>query len=289
MRVLINGITGMLGHQVYLNLKKFNRYEIFGIGNSDINNDKFSIFNGFNNYIKFNFLKDENLFKILYDINPTVIINCMGMVKQREASNEDMFYLNSVIPKQLKVYCDDNNSKLIHISSDCVFTGENGSYNELDIPDAKDSYGMSKYLGEVYSNTKSNIITIRTSIIGPELIRDSGLLSFIFSNRDGTIHGYKNAHFSGLTTIVLAEEIRKMIEDHFSIFWKKSLVHISGEGITKYDLLSRINNVFKLNVSMIPIDEPVLDRTLNDSFYRETTRTVRPKWDSMLLQLKDSL
>ena len=208
------------------------------------------------------------------------IINCIGIVKQsKHALNEEYMYrINGDFPIRLGQWARVYGAKVIHLSTDCVFSGIKGDYTETDIPDAKDDYGLSKLAGEKI--VQESAMVIRTSMIGREIGPDKkGLVEWLLSMRGKKVQGYKNVFFSGLTTRRLSRIIIDLLnEDRIS----PGIWHISSEKISKYDLLNRINSLFDLGVEILPSEEPTLDRSLNSSKSSRLLGTETPDWDSML-------
>jgi dTDP-4-dehydrorhamnose reductase len=213
--------------------------------------------------------------------NPDVVINAMGIVKQ-VAEAEDVvntLTVNSILPHRLSQLSNELGFRLITMSTDCVFLGSRGLYVENDIADAIDLYGQSKHWGEVDA---PNSITLRTSIIGRELSGAHGLLEWFISNRGKSVKGYSRAIFSGFPTIVLADIILDIIETHREL---KGVFHISSEPISKFDLLTKVNERFGLDVEISDAPEIKIDRSLDSTKYRNQTGFVPLTWDEMIERL----
>ena len=175
MRILVLGATGMLGHTIYKFLNQSDEIECYGSIRNTKDKEFFDshlskktrIFNDFNNLKK--------LEKFIKKIKPQIILNCIGLIKQRDNSDNqpEAIFINSLLPHQISKVCNELGIRFIHFSTDCVFSGRKGNYKESDLPDARDIYGLSKFMGEI--NGKNNL-TIRTSIIGHELKNSLGLL-----------------------------------------------------------------------------------------------------------------
>tara|TARA_A100001015_G_scaffold304880_1_gene396731 strand:- start:2766 stop:3650 length:885 start_codon:yes stop_codon:yes gene_type:complete len=257
-KILVLGSEGMLGREVLKNLIDKN-YDIYSTYRGSSYKDSLDQkkFYGINNFDARDFLE---LSKILDEINPHIIINSIGIIKQlkKKVKDEDFFLLNSFLPKYLEYWCETNKKRLIHFSTDCVFDGKKGSYNENDIPNAKDLYGLSKILGEVISQ---HSLTIRTSIIGHEINSSNGLLEWFLSQKENTsVNGYKNAFFSGLSTSYLAEVVvEKIIEDKNL----HGLLQFGGPRISKFELLKIINKVYKKKININPSIDIEMDKSLN--------------------------
>lgn len=217
----------------------------------------------------------------LEKVRPEVVVNCIGIVKQREAAADAVrsIRVNALFPHLLASQCGDLGCRLIHISTDCVFSGRRGGYTEEDLPDPVDLYGRSKLLGEVVG---PGCLTLRTSMIGRELAGRSGLLEWFLAHRGGHVQGYRNAVFSGLTTAALARLIASLVSDHGEL---EGLFHVASEPISKYDLLVRINEALELGISIEPALEPHCDRSLDGTRFVDATGLVAPAWDSMIAGL----
>ena len=224
----------------------------------------------------------SSILKAIEIYKPNFCINCLGIIKQKEDAKNYIksIQINSLIPHLISDYCKRYDSQLIHISTDCIFSGKKGNYLDSDTPDPIDLYGRSKLLGEV---SNSNAITIRTSIIGPEISSANGLFEW-FRNKEGIIYGYQNAWFSGFTTIELSRIIYKFIIQGKI---KNDIYNLSSYAINKYELLKLINKVYVLNKKIIADNSVVIDRTLNcDKFSRETG-FIQDKWENMIIGMRD--
>jgi dTDP-4-dehydrorhamnose reductase len=167
---------------------------------------------------------------------------------------------------------------MVHMSTDCVFSGKKGNYKETDSADAEDLYGRTKYLGEV---SDSRCITLRTSIIGKELSRKQGLLEWFLSQR-GSVHGFKNAVFSGFTTLEMSRIIEKILVEYPG---KGGLYHVSSAPINKLDLLTLIKRKMGLDIEIIPEEEPRVDRSLDSTRFRTEFNYTPPTWEEMIGEL----
>lgn len=213
--------------------------------------------------------------------NPDVIINCIGIVKQLPAASDPLpsIAINALFPHQLAKLCREKNVRLIHMSTDCVFSGKSGNYSEDDPSDAEDLYGKTKYLGEV---NYPGCLTIRTSIIGRELETAHGLVEWFLAQEGKTISGYKKAIFSGLTTNALSGIIGDIISDYPALH---GVCQIASEPISKYDLLTIIKGTYKMNIT-IKMDETVInDRSLNPARFKKETTIKIPSWQSMITEM----
>lgn len=246
-KVIIFGHNGMLGSYISSYLKKYSNYKIINI-NYRINNN----FNDIHNI-----LLDNNI------NNKTCIINCIGLIPQRNNSNiSDYIRINSIFPNILYNICNIYKAKMIQPTTDCVFSGEKGLYTENDIPDSKEIYSISKILGE-----NINCTVIRTSIIGYEISNKHSLLEWVISNNNNNINGWDNYKWNGITCLEYSKIVKKIIDNN--LFWN-GIKHIYSPNIvSKYELINLIIKNFNLNINLnkISIDNNI-DRTL-DSKYKK--------------------
>tara|TARA_E500000178_G_scaffold356042_1_gene431245 strand:- start:2856 stop:3716 length:861 start_codon:yes stop_codon:yes gene_type:complete len=282
MRVLIFGVTGMLGNTLFKYLNKKNDYDVIGTSRSSSKKGYFSQ-QLVKKIIHFDDITSQNsLQNFINQANPDIVINCIGVIKQLKSALDPLYTIpiNSLLPHYLNKICTHMNIRLVHFSTDCVFNGKQGFYDETDKMTANDLYGMSKYLGEVKSK---NSLTIRTSIIGHELSTKNGLVEWFLSQKS-KVFGYKNAFFNGLPTIEIAEILDNYLLKDKSI---NGLFHVSGQKISKFDLLNIINKVYNKNIEIIPTCDFKIDRTLNsEKFYIKTNYT-SPNWDKLIKKMHD--
>jgi dTDP-4-dehydrorhamnose reductase len=216
-------------------------------------------------------------------VRPATVVNCIGLVKQLDAASEPLpaIRLNALFPHEAALACEMTGASLVHISTDCVFAGllpTGETYTEENQPDARDLYGLTKYLGEVRAPRS---LTLRTSIIGWELERSAGLLEWFVDQSGGRVNGFTHAVFSGLTTRALARVIGWLATEHPQL---SGLYHVSSEPITKYELLLALRDALALDVEIVSIDEPVINRALNSDRLRDLTGLVVPSWEEMLAE-----
>ncbi len=278
--VCLIGSTGMLGSMLLYQLELSN-LNVIAISRSI--NKKKDFFN-LNGNIIFKEGIDVNDFSSLISIFNKypikLIINCAGLIKQKKDSkNEKLIYLvNSIYPNKLSVAASLLNIKLIHISTDCVFSGDKGNYKENDELDAKDTYGISKALGEVSSK---NCLTLRTSIIGHELNTKNSLLEW-FLSQNKSIKGYKNAIFSGFTNLELSKIIIRIIQDFPNL---SGLYNIASSPISKYDLLKLIAYKYEKNIEIIPDQNFKINRSLDGEKFKSETGIEIKQWQVMIEEL----
>lgn len=277
MRVLILGGAGMLGHklwQVYRQRfdtwvtvrghpRDYAMYQLFDpermIGGVDA----------------FDF---DAVVRALATVRPDAIVNCIGIIKQLPTAKDPFISLtvNSLFPHRLANLCTAAGIRLIHISTDCVFSGRKGMYTETDISDAEDLYGRSKFLGEVAT---PGCLTLRTSIIGRELASTSGLVEWFLSNRGGKVRGFTRAIYSGFTTQALAAIIADVLERHTDL---SGVYQVSSDPINKYDLLCLLRDIMHISIEIEPYDGVVLDRSLDSSRFRAAVGFIPTSWPDML-------
>lgn len=219
----------------------------------------------------------DSLADAMAQARPDVVINCVGVVKQLAQANDPLRVLpiNSMLPHRLAKWCELAGARLVHVSTDCVFTGTKGCYQETDLSDATDLYGKSKYIGEVHSG---NAITLRTSIIGHELQDPHSLVDW-FLSQGASCRGFRKAIFSGLPTVVLAQLVRDVIIPQPAL---SGLYHVAAEPINKFDLLTLVKEVYGKEIDIVPDDSLVIDRSLDASRLREATGYVAPSWRAMI-------
>lgn len=237
MNIVLFGSTGMLGRYIYNVLKNDNNIICINRDKFDIENDKWS-----------------NLDYLIYDNlkGNDIIINCAGIIPQKYENDNFKTYIrvNTLFPHKLNEISKKYNCKFIHITTDCVFDGSKGNYSINDIHTANDIYGISKSQGEPEDAT-----IIRTSIIGEELYSKKSLIEWVKSNKNNKINGFTNHYWNGVTCFTLSKIIKKMIDEN--IFWK-GIKHIYSPNIvTKYDLCCYINEIYNLNIEILPIQTDV--------------------------------
>lgn len=268
-KVLVLGSTGMLGHVLYNYFDDFSKYNLFNVSFRKKLNSKTTIID----VSDFEKLKDY-----IEEIKPDFIVNCIGVLINGSKQNiKNAIYLNAYLPQLLNQLCNSIKCKFIHISTDCVFSGKVGGYDENSIKDAIDDYGKTKSLGEF--NSQSNLC-IRTSIIGPEIKQiGEGLLHWLFQQK-GEISGYKNVFWSGVTTLELSKAIDFSIENNINGLWNLT----NCEPISKYHLLEKIINIFSLNnIELVEDFEKKSNKTL------KSIRDINYKVSTYDLMIKEML
>ncbi len=274
-RVLILGGTGMLGHEA---ISRFTPH--FEIHASVRDPELAAQYELPATLHAFDAYEPQALTELLDVVDPAVVLNCIGIVKQLEDASRPLpaITLNSLFPHQLAAMCEHKGCRLIHVSTDCVFSGRlplGQSYREEDEADARDLYGLSKLLGEV----KEPFLTVRTSIIGWELERASGLLAWFAGQKGKEVSGYRKAIFSGLTTRALSDVLVEVAQSYPAL---AGVYHVAAEPIDKFELLTMMRDRLDLDCSIRPVDEPTVNRALDPSRFRAATGIEAPAWDEML-------
>jgi len=220
--------------------------------------------------------------RVVADLKPDVIINCIGLIKQLAFANDPLQVLpvNAMLPHRLAQICALAGARLIHFSTDCVFSGARGNYIETDPLDATDLYGQSKYIGEVaYPHT----LTLRTSFIGHELETSNELIEW-FLMQEGPIKGFTGAIYTGLPTVTLAGLVRDVVLPRPDL---SGIYHVASAPISKYDLLSLVAKAYGKTIEILPDDKVRIDRSLNGTKFKEATGYVAPPWPSLIEAMHD--
>ncbi|TVP09759.1 dTDP-4-dehydrorhamnose reductase family protein [Shewanella sp. MSW] len=277
MKVLILGATGMLGYSLFVNLNEQAHLSVFGTVRSISGKELF-----FSN-VQEQLITNVDAYDIcslqhaIEVVTPDVVINCVGLIKQHGISKQhiDAVKINALLPHELANICDENNAKLIHFSTDCVFTGAEGLYNEDSLPDARDLYGKSKCLGEV---DYGKHLTLRTSIIGHELSSSVSLVDWFLSQEEN-VKGFSKAVFSGLPTSYIAKLLVEYILPNPEV---AGLLHLSVDPIDKYSLLKLIAEQYQKQITIHESRDIVINRSLNSNKFRTLTNFTPPKWRELV-------
>jgi len=280
MKVLIVGATGMLGYSLFKNLNNAAHLDVYGTVRTIDGKESFfddcekKLFKGAD-------VCDLAKFEaIIKEINPAVVINCIGLIKQHNISkqNIDAIAINSLLPHQLSSLCERYSCKLIHFSTDCIFDGKKGLYTENDAPNAQDLYGRSKSLGEV---DYAPHLTLRTSIIGHELDSNISLVDW-FLSQEGTTTGFSKAIFSGLPTCVIARLLIEKILPNKNL---TGIYQLSAEPIDKFTLLKLIANTYNKQIEVIDSNELQIDRSLNSERLCDALNLEISCWEELILEM----
>jgi dTDP-4-dehydrorhamnose reductase len=280
MKVLVLGASGMLGHKV---LQVFSqRFETYGTVRSgaerveQVAPDAAAILDGVSA------TELDSVASAVSTVRPGAIVNCIGIIKQLDAAKDPIpsIRVNSLFPHELAKVARTGGARLIHVSTDCVFSGARGRYAESDTPDPTDLYGRSKLLGEV---SDPAALTIRTSIVGRELGSANGLVEWFLNQRGSTVRGFRRAVFSGWSTASLARALADVIESQPDL---TGVWHVAAAPIAKLDLLTLLRDAFELDVTIEPDDEVAIDRSLDGSRFESATGIVAPDWPDMVEELR---
>lgn len=278
-RILVVGASGMLGHEAIRVLAP--DFEVWGACREprdlpDLGVPAERLVAGLDAGDR------DSAYQILEKVRPTLVINAVGIVKQRADAKDAILSItvNSLWPHLLADACERHDARMVHVSTDCVFSGSRGGYTESDVPDAFDLYGRSKLLGEV--TDRDNTVTLRTSIIGWQIGEPTGLVGWFAAHRSEPLRGFTRAVFSGLTTRALTEVVRDVVIPDIAL---SGLWHVSVEPIDKHTLLTKLAGCLGWDIDITPSDEPVIDRSLDSSRFRERTGWTPPSWDAMLEEL----
>jgi dTDP-4-dehydrorhamnose reductase len=282
MKILILGGSGMLGHRLWINLSK--NHEVWvtvrGTGN------EIPDFTGFpsRKYIRplVDALNFDQITRAVASIQPDLVINCIGLIKQMGHIARDPLFsisLNAMLPHRISMICRVAKIRMIHISTDCVFSGNKGNYTENDPSDADDLYGRTKFLGEVAYTPHT--ITLRTSIIGREIKNRLGLIEW-FLAQNGSIHGYQRANYTGFTTDELSSIIENQVIPNHSL---TGVYHVSSNPISKFALLELTKQAFHKDIEILPDVDFFCDRSLDSTRFRQATGYLPPTWESMIEEM----
>ncbi len=279
-RVLILGASGMLGSTLFRILSRESNLELFGSIRSNFFMQFFAsdLCKSLTSIVDIE--NDSEVLSMLQSVKPDIVINCIGIIKQlpKSYSYLEIISVNSQFPHRLAKYCSLIGSRLIHFSTDCVFSGAMGNYIESDIPDALDLYGRTKFLGEL---NYGNCITLRTSFIGHELNSAKSIVDW-FLSQSGEVKGFVKAVFSGIPTVEIA---RVVIEHIIPNPHLCGIYHLSVYPITKFRLLTLIASVYKKDIKIFPDDSVVIDRSLNSNSFRCDTGFISKPWPILVEEM----
>ena len=283
MKLLVLGATGMLGHTLLCNLAVRPEFAIYATVRSS---------NGLDRWFSSNLLECihpgvdadnfDSILRVLGEVRPEVVINCIGVIKQLSSAKDPLVTIpiNTLFPHRLALACKAAGSRLIHISTDCVFSGTKGMYTENDFSDAEDLYGKSKYLGEV---TAPHCVTLRTSIIGHELSTSYSLIDW-FLAQEGKVRGFTKAIYTGFPTVEMARIIADYVIPDPSL---NGLYQVASAPISKYELLQLVAERYGKAIEIEPYEQFHCDRSLDASRFRQATGYVPPAWPELVSAMWD--
>jgi dTDP-4-dehydrorhamnose reductase len=277
MKILILGGSGMLGHRLWINLSKVHEtwVTVRGDGSEIPDASEFP-----RKYIRpiVDALNFDQVIRAMASIQPDLVINCIGLIKQMGHLARDPLFsisLNAMLPHRISMTCRTAKIRMIHISTDCVFSGKKGNYLESDQSDAEDLYGRTKFLGEV---AYPHCVTLRSSIIGQELKNHLGLIDW-FLAQTGGIEGYKKAIYSGFTTDEFSTIIRDYVIPNTSL---SGIYHVSSDPISKYDLLQLVKQAYHKEIEIKENEDFLCDRSLDSTRFKQFTGYQPPSWEKMI-------
>lgn len=279
-KILILGATGMFGHKLMQVLSK--QFPVTGTvrGNPSAYVDH-PFFKGLEiiGHVRADDIRSVET--AIEHSEAHVVINCIGIVKQLPTAQDPLpsIAINALFPHQLASICRKNKIRLIHLSTDCVFSGRKGNYAVNEPSDAEDLYGKTKSLGEV---NYPGCLTIRTSIIGHELDTQHGLIEWFLSQQGKKVKGYKKSVFSGLTTLALSEIIAQIVSDYPHIY---GILQIASTPISKFDLLNLVKEIYSMDIVIEPDVSVINDRSLSPEKFKIETEIQIPSWEYMITQM----
>lgn len=275
MKIFILGASGLIGGNIFHFLSHNTDHQVFGsYRNPNALNSNHGALSS--NLISYNFKESiSELDEIVNVLRPNLIINALGITKHVEEERDKVIRVNSLFPHQLAKISTKLGIRLIHISTDCVFSGKKGMYVEGDLPDAIDLYGKSKILGEV---NYGNHLTLRISTIGKEITSKHGLLEWFLATQNSCV-GYKRAIFSGLPSKYFADILNRFVFPRPEII---GLYHVSSMPIDKFTLLQNLATFYNKNIEVISSEEFVIDRSLDSSSFSKKTGYIAPSWTELI-------
>ncbi|MBI2785638.1 MAG: SDR family oxidoreductase [Legionella longbeachae] len=285
MKILVLGVTGMLGSAVFHTFnQRSDEFEVWGTLRSKEALKYFPNASHQNLISNVDVLDFDSLCRVFERVRPDVVINCIGLIKQLASAKDPLFALpiNAMLPHRLAKLCGLARARLIHISTDCVFSGKKGLYKETDASDAEDLYGKSKFIGEL--TEYSHAITLRTSIIGHEFNSNTALVEWFLSQQN-EVKGYVKAIFSGLPTFELGRVMRDYIIPKPELC---GLYHVAATPINKYELISLIAEIYKKKIKIVADQDLMIDRSLNAERFKAATAYVAPSWPQLLSLMHES-
>ncbi|CAJ0686534.1 hypothetical protein LMG18091_00603 [Ralstonia wenshanensis] len=282
MKVLVLGASGMLGNAVFRLFAESPGFDVMGAvrspGSLRLLPDALAaqVISGVD------VEQVDSLTLTFAQMRPDVVINCIGVVKQIAEADDPLtaIPINSLLPHRLARLCDVAGARLVHVSTDCVFSGTKGMYVEADTSDAKDLYGRSKYLGEV---DYPHAITLRTSIIGHELARATSLIGWFLAQKV-KVKGFTKAIFSGLPTVELARVIRDYVIPYPEL---RGLYHVSANPINKYDLLNLVAQAYGKEIEIEPDATLIIDRSLDSTRFTQATGYQSAEWPELVRRMRE--
>lgn len=282
-KVIVLGASGMLGHKMFQRLRN-----VFPCTTAMMRRMKSSppfchidLLRGGDVSDGIDCIETDVLRRRLAGLRPDVIVNCVGIVKQRPQANDAgaCIAINALLPHQLASWARAWGGRVIHFSTDCVFSGARGRYTEEDASDAQDLYGRSKFLGEVVAE---NALTLRTSMIGREIEEHRSLLEWFLAQKGRIVPGYRRVIYSGVTTNQLGDLVTTIIRDYPQL---SGLFQVVSAPISKYDLLCLLREAYSADVVIEPDDREISDRSMRGDKLRRAMGYVAPSWPDLVQEL----
>ncbi len=270
----------MLGNAMFRYLSEFSELAVYGTTRGEYAQKYFPNAKAGRLISGIDVENHDSLVKAFASARPDVVINCIGLVKQLSEANDPLqaVPINTLLPHRLAALCQATNARLVHISTDCVFSGAKGNYVETDFPDADDLYGRTKLLGEV---DYPYAITLRTSIIGHELTGHRSLLNW-FLSQNNSVRGFSKAIFSGLPTVELARAIHEVVLPRTNL---RGLYHIASRPINKFELLKLISAQYQKSIQIVSDDSLVINRSLNAQRLLNETGYAPAEWPELIKRM----
>lgn len=278
MKILVLGATGLLGNTMFRVFSQAGNLAVYGTVRSAAAEIHFTPALASRLITVENLENAKQLSTLLDEISPDLLINCLALPRAQAQDPSRLITVFSLLPRLLQHLCRERDIRLIQIGSDGVFSGKRGGYTERDLPDPDNPYGVAKLLGEVDG---SNVLTLRTSIIGPELATKGGLLSW-FLHQETECRCYTRVIYSGFPAVVLAQITRDVILPNIGL---NGIYHVAAEPVSKFDLLDLVRQQYGKQIRMIPDDSVVIDRSLSAERFRLATGYTPPSWPEMIASM----
>jgi dTDP-4-dehydrorhamnose reductase len=283
--ILVLGATGMLGHKLVERLsREFVVFATLRGRELAATPAARSSLGGAKLLFSVNAEYDADLDRAFETAQPTVVVNSVGIVKQLKEAQDPIasIAINALLPHRVAARCRAlGDVRLIHFSTDCVFSGRRGPYFDADTPDALDLYGRTKVLGEV---SGGNCLTLRSSIVGRELQRRAGLIEWFLAQRDKRINGFTRAWYTGVTTRVMADLVAHLVKEHPKL---EGVWQVASNPTSKFELLSLVEKYYKVGVDIQKDEKFHCDRRLDGSRFSAETGFVAPDWETMIAEMHD--
>lgn len=282
MRVLVLGASGMIGNAMFRVIGERADWEVFGAARSTRLAHFFSPALAARLITGIDVENRDALIRLYGGVKPDLVVNCIGLTKHHAEANTPLLAtsVNALLPHRLADLCSVGGARLIHVSTDCVFSGVKGYYAEGDPADATDFYGKTKFIGEV---SAPHTVTLRTSTIGHELQSAYGLLEWFLAQND-RCKGFGRAIFSGLPSVVFAQVVRDIVIPRPEL---SGIFHVGAEPISKYELLTLIARVYGKSIAIENDESFVMDRSMNVQRLRDATGYVAPAWPELITRMHD--